>query len=84
MIRSIQAYRGFAALLVITFHANLMANEYFASTPLTEFFRFGHSGVPFFFVLSGFIIYFIHKNDIGVPNRASTYLKKRVIRIYPI
>jgi peptidoglycan/LPS O-acetylase OafA/YrhL len=84
MIRSIQAYRGFAALLVVTFHANLMANEYFTSTPVTEFFRFGHSGVPFFFVLSGFIIYFIHKNDIGKPDRASTYLKKRIIRIYPI
>ncbi len=84
MIRSIQAYRGFAALLVVAFHANLIAGEYFGQSALTQFFSFGHSGVPFFFVLSGFIIYFVHKADIDQPARAGTYLRKRLIRIYPV
>ena len=84
MIRSIQAYRGFAAMLVVAFHANLIASEYFEQTPITDFFSFGHSGVPFFFVLSGFIIYYIHKADIGKPQRGKPYLYKRIARIYPI
>ena len=84
LIRSIQAYRGFAALLVVAFHSNLIAGEYFNQTIVSQFFSFGHSGVPFFFVLSGFIIYFVHQGDIGRPERAATYLQKRVIRIYPV
>jgi peptidoglycan/LPS O-acetylase OafA/YrhL len=84
MIRSIQAYRGFAALLVVAFHANVIAGKYFDQTFISQFFSFGHSGVPFFFVLSGFIIYFVHKGDIGRPDRASEYLVKRMIRIYPV
>ena len=49
LIRSIQAYRGFAALLVVAFHSNLIAGEYFNQTIVSQFFSFGHSGVPFFF-----------------------------------
>jgi peptidoglycan/LPS O-acetylase OafA/YrhL len=84
MIRSIQAYRGFAALLVVTFHANLIAGEYLGQTLISQFFSFGHSGVPFFFVLSGFIIFFVHRKDIGQPAQANAYLQKRIIRIYPV
>jgi len=84
MIKSIQAYRGFAALLVVAYHANLIAGKYFEQTVVTKFFSFGHSGVPFFFVLSGFIIYYIHWSDIGRPFRAKQYLQKRIVRIYPI
>ncbi len=46
-------------------------------------FGFGYSGVHFFFVLSGFIIFFIHANDQG-GGRLINYAKKRFIRIYPI
>ena len=44
----------------------------------------GKHGVDFFFVLSGFIIYFAHRNDIDQPQALSYYLWKRFIRIYPI
>jgi len=46
-------------------------------------FAFGHAGVDFFFVLSGFIIAFIHASDVGRPDRLAGYARKRVVRIYP-
>jgi len=49
-----------------------------------DFFDFGDAGIQFFFVLSGFIIYHVHQKGIGRPSRPDDYLKKRIIRIYPI
>ena len=39
--------------------------------------------MAFFFVLSGFIITFIHRGDFGRPSRLRPYLRKRAVRIYP-
>jgi peptidoglycan/LPS O-acetylase OafA/YrhL len=47
-------------------------------------FGFGHAGVDFFFVLSGFIISFVHNDDIGKPGRLGRYAWRRLTRIYPI
>jgi peptidoglycan/LPS O-acetylase OafA/YrhL len=46
-------------------------------------FKFGFLGVDFFFTLSGFIIYFTHQKDLGIPSRSSTYLLRRLFRILP-
>jgi peptidoglycan/LPS O-acetylase OafA/YrhL len=85
-IVSIQVARGVAALLVVLLHASYMVSlpQYVGYIPLSNFFNFGHSGVDFFFVLSGFIIYFIHYRDIGSPLAARRYLWRRLTRIYPI
>ncbi len=56
----------------------------FGENSLRSLFDFGDAGVQFFFVLSGFIIYYIHRVDVGRPSRVSTFFKKRVIRIYPV
>jgi peptidoglycan/LPS O-acetylase OafA/YrhL len=40
--------------------------------------------VSFFFVLSGFIIFYVHETDFGVPRKALPYLAKRFFRIYPL
>jgi peptidoglycan/LPS O-acetylase OafA/YrhL len=85
---SIQACRAVAALLVMFFHlgGNLAKDKYFGADgiPLQRFFVFGGSaGVGFFFVLSGFIIVLIHRQDFGRPARLWSYLRKRVVRIYP-
>lgn len=45
--------------------------------------QFGHAGVDFFFVLSGFIIFYVHGKDLGRPEQISHYTKRRFIRIYP-
>ena len=82
----LESCRGIAASLVVLFHASgIMARDkYFGVEPLGGAFGFGYAGVDFFFVLSGFIILFVHFNDINRPSRAWIYLKKRMIRIYPL
>ncbi len=84
MIYSLQAYRGIAAVMVVLFHASIAAGTYLGDSSLKPYFPFGAAGVQFFFVLSGFIIYWIHARDIDQPSRLPTYLKKRLVRIYPI
>ena len=75
--------RFWAALLVVLFHfsygfANLHGDRQFLS-----WFRAGHCGVDYFFVLSGFIIYHVHYRDIGVAGMARPFAIKRFLRLYP-
>lgn len=81
-IVSLEAARGVAALLVILYHANLLCSAAHL-TFLNSFFGFGESAVDFFFVLSGFIITWVHRRDWGVPARSIDYLWRRFVRIYP-
>jgi exopolysaccharide production protein ExoZ len=83
---SIQAARGVAALLVALMHAGRMLSlpQYVGYVPLDGIFSFGHAGVDFFFVLSGFIIFYVHHRDIGRPDRLGRYGWRRFVRIYPI
>jgi exopolysaccharide production protein ExoZ len=81
-IDTIEIGRGLAALAVLMLHAEGMKTQYFG-TQTHRFFTYGFLGVDFFFVLSGFIIYFVHKADIGKPAKARDYLIKRTFRIYP-
>jgi peptidoglycan/LPS O-acetylase OafA/YrhL len=87
MIRSLQACRAVAALLVVLLHTSegiFALPKYFASRPLGHFFAFGGAGVDFFFVLSGFIIAHVHWDDIGSKHRLRAYIAKRLTRIYPV
>jgi len=83
---SIQVGRGIAALIVLLYHNSITFSfpKYWGHDPLQGFAKFGHAGVEFFFVLSGFLIYFIHNRDIGKPARLTRYIRKRFIRIYPV
>lgn len=88
-ITNIQAARGAAAVLVVLFHATAVIGlqKYWGAFPLYNFFSFGNSGVEFFFVLSGFIIYSIHRSDISSNNpvaRGVSFARKRFTRVYPI
>lgn len=83
-LKSLQVCRAAAALLVLLFHATLVSNAYLKYNLLGGLFRFGYAGVDFFFVLSGFIIFWAHRADIGRPERVKPYLRKRFIRIYPV
>ena len=49
-----------------------------------DLFSFGDAGVDFFFVLSGFIIYYSTASNHGKLHLAGNYLKHRLARIYPI
>lgn len=83
--KSLQAGRAIAALLVVLFHLGgaISVDKYFGIKEFSIPFSFGNAGVEFFFVLSGFIIMTAHRNDIFKPHILPSYIKKRLIRIYP-
>lgn len=86
LYKSLQAGRAFAAILVVLFHLGetIALDKYFGIAAFKVPFSFGASGVEFFFVLSGFIILAAHQRDIFKPNQVLSYIRKRVIRIYPV
>jgi peptidoglycan/LPS O-acetylase OafA/YrhL len=83
---TIEAARGIAALLVAFYHGALIIQLTWPGqgAPFGGLFGFGHAGVPFFFVLSGYIIYHIHHADFGQPSRLGLFAWKRFARIYPL
>jgi peptidoglycan/LPS O-acetylase OafA/YrhL len=83
---TIEAARGIAALLVAFYHGALVIEltRPGQGAPFGGLFGFGHAGVPFFFVLSGYIIYYIHHADFGQPSRLGLFAWKRFARIYPL
>ncbi len=58
--------------------------QYFGVAQFARPFNWGDAGVPFFFVLSGFLLPWIHFADVDDPRKLMSYLRKRVVRIYPI
>ena len=86
-IASIQACRAIAACLVVLSHTSVWVFDnpkYWPANPTGSLFEFGHVGVEFFFVISGFIILSVHWRDIGRRETAWRFLRKRFVRIYPI
>ncbi len=83
-LTGIEAGRGVAALLVVAMHARGHLLKAFGTFPHDATFAFGHVGVDFFFVLSGFIILHVHRDDIGRPVRLGHYIRRRVARVLPL
>lgn len=77
----LQVIRGLASVGVVCYHA---AFDKTGSAGVGWWLSWGFSGVQIFFVLSGFIICLIHYGDIGQPMRASRYMYKRFVRIFPV
>ena len=73
-------------MLVVMVHVTSMLGQSNAYNQrvLGGLFSFGHAGVDFFFVLSGFIITFIHTRDFSQPSQFVPFWRKRVWRIYPV
>jgi exopolysaccharide production protein ExoZ len=83
-LEGVEAGRGVAALLVVLYHASLhVEGNVPGSAMLWGLPHFGHAGVDFFFVLSGFIISFVHRTDLGRPDRLAHYLERRFTRVFP-
>jgi peptidoglycan/LPS O-acetylase OafA/YrhL len=79
----IEAGRGIAAVLVILYHAVQHLDQAIPMPALKTALQFGHSGVDFFFVISGFIIFFVHARDIGQRDRIGHYARQRFTRLMP-
>lgn len=75
--------RFFAAFSVVTYHLfysgfNLGKITSIASPSYAEYFQYGHYGVQFFFMISGYVIF------ISLKNKGPTsFLKARLKRLYP-
>ncbi len=76
--------RGLAALLVCLYHYIGYSYAYFGEYGALEWLRGGNAGVQYFFVLSGFIMLWIHQKDFGEKARTRRFFEKRFIRLYPI
>mgnify|MGYP003779314969 CR=1 FL=1 len=72
-------------MLVMVQHLNITLLQYFnGPVPNKTLMPLGYAGVQFFFVLSGFIIYHVHRSDLLDPTRLPRYLGKRAIRVLPL
>jgi peptidoglycan/LPS O-acetylase OafA/YrhL len=80
----LQVYRGIAAVLVVLFHLNDMTQDRLKQDTFFNLFEAGWSGVDYFFVLSGFIMVYVHRSAIGKKDQLKSFLVKRAVRIYPI
>ncbi|WP_076068892.1 acyltransferase family protein [Sphingomonas montana] len=83
-LNGIQALRGVAAVAVILYHVARHLDRAHGTPALMRIFQAGHAGVDLFFVLSGFIILFVHGRDIGRPARLPHYARQRLTRVWPI
>ncbi|MFG1349874.1 acyltransferase family protein [Xanthobacter autotrophicus] len=81
----IEFARGIAAILVVMHHSGSIMSQprFFATEPFDQHLRYFNVGVDFFFVLSGFLITWVHLKDIGRPERLGNFARKRFLRIYP-
>jgi exopolysaccharide production protein ExoZ len=75
-LENLQALRGLAALAVVAAHLGAVGPA-FPGLPT----RMGVFGVDVFFVLSGFIMYYVTGRAWGTPG---TFLSHRALRIYPL
>jgi exopolysaccharide production protein ExoZ len=83
-LNSLQILRALAALLVLLFHGQGVVKQVFHGNYFNQYFSMGKCGVDIFFVLSGFIIFYTNHKLIGKPSSFLGFIKKRLIRIYPI
>jgi len=80
MLISLQILRAIAVLLVIIVHFSVLAQKNIIDINIKPFY-FGLAGVDIFFVISGFIMYYI----ISKPNvNKYEFLKHRFFRIFPL
>ena len=83
-LESLQVGRGLAALAVLLFHSEIVALAVHPHAAVASLFDLGFTGVDFFFLLSGFLMVWVHRGDFDQPSRVMRYFGKRVTRIYPV
>ena len=69
--------------MVMLLHFNRMVEPY-AENEFGSWLELSSIAVDYFFVLSGFLMYYIYKNKIGNPSEFKKYYLRRGARIYPM
>jgi exopolysaccharide production protein ExoZ len=84
MLSYVQISRAVAILFVLLGHVNIM----FYTNFNYDWFNMGQwertGGVDFFFIVTGFMIYYLYHKHVGVPGKTTEFILKRMIRIYPL
>lgn len=84
-LHNLQALRGLACLVVVLFHIAGYENTFWSKWRTFHVVRwFGYAGVDVFFALSGFIIAWAHREQLGRAKHLPRYLVRRFRRIYPV
>ncbi|MBB3805029.1 peptidoglycan/LPS O-acetylase OafA/YrhL [Xanthomonas arboricola] len=83
-LRVLQAGRALAALLVVLSHSVLPTTHLVEPLPaaVAAALAHGYLGVDFFFVLSGFILYYVNHASTQTPGWSRDYASSRLTRIY--
>lgn len=80
----IQIARAVAIIFVLIGHANVVFLEKWGY----DWFHMGSwertGGVDFFFIITGFMIYYLYHGQAGERGKVSQFLMKRSIRIFPL
>ena len=83
-LSSLDLARIGASLLVLFYHVHSITSPITGKMPFGGLFQSGSSrGVDIFFVLSGCIILWRHRQEVGQPRRWPAYMSRRLLRIYP-
>ncbi|KJZ19622.1 hypothetical protein TW80_01580 [Loktanella sp. S4079] len=84
-LESLQVLRAVAALMVVAFHMNIfILPETLNIGTAWAGLNMGYAGVEVFFVLSGFIMFYRHGDEMGQGSRLWPYLYARFARIFPV
>jgi peptidoglycan/LPS O-acetylase OafA/YrhL len=76
----LECARGIAALWVFMFH---IASAFAPWPLLATIARYGHQGVPLFFVISGYCMMAAAANTLASQRPPGNFLKRRLLRIFP-
>ena len=83
-LNTLQAGRAVACLAVLLFHTDfILTLPKYLGRDIFPIFNAGSAGVQFFFVLSGFVILFVHQKDVDKSSKLAEFLWKRFRRVYP-
>lgn len=76
---SMDGLRGVLAICVAVYHT-----FWYSSLNASPFFKNGAVIIDLFFVFSGFLMFYLYGHRLSTPEQASTFLKRRFARLYPI